>query len=174
VAVIKVGGGSEVEVGEKRDRVVDALNATRAAVELGIVPGGGSALLWASRQLEEVKKKCENMDQKIGVEIIERACKAPAKAIASNAGFEGSVIAGELLKQTNPQIGFNAATGEYVNMIEKGIVDPTKVVRTALMDAFSVSGLLMTTEAMIGEVPDEKDGQGPPGMGGMGGMGGMM
>eukprot|EP00596_Hydrurales_sp_CCMP1899_P000442 CAMPEP_0119042136 /NCGR_PEP_ID=MMETSP1177-20130426/14387_1 /TAXON_ID=2985 /ORGANISM="Ochromonas sp, Strain CCMP1899" /LENGTH=554 /DNA_ID=CAMNT_0007008705 /DNA_START=57 /DNA_END=1718 /DNA_ORIENTATION=- len=158
VAVIKVGGGSDVEVGEKRDRVIDALNATRAAVELGIVPGGGVALLWASRQLAEIKLKCENMDQKIGVEIIERACRAPLKTIATNAGFEGSVIVGELLKQPTHDIGFNAQTGEYVNMIEKGIMDPTKVVRTALLDAFSVSGLLMTTEAMIADSPEEGGG----------------
>lgn len=173
VAVIKVGGGSDVEVGEKRDRVVDALNATRAAVELGIVPGGGVALLWASRQLASIKEKCENMDQKIGVEIIERACRAPLKAIANNAGFEGSVIVGELLKQPTHNIGFNAQSGEYVNMIEVGIMDPTKVVRTALLDAFSVSGLLMTTEAMVGEAPEEGGGRGGPpgGMGGMGGMG---
>eukprot|EP01037_Dinobryon_pediforme_P014220 gene14220-14340_t len=165
VAVIKVGGGSDVEVGEKRDRIVDALNATKAAVEQGIVPGGGTALLWASRQLEEVKARCANLDQKIGVEIIERACRAPVKAIASNAGFEGSVVVGELLKQTSSGIGFNAQTGEYVDLIQNGIMDPTKVVRTALVDAFSVSGLLMTTEAMVAEIPDEEKAGGPPGMG---------
>lgn len=176
VAVIKVGGGSDVEVGEKRDRIVDALNATRAAVEQGIVPGGGTALLWASRQLDEVKAKCANMDQKIGVEIIERACRAPLKAISSNAGFEGAVVVGEMLKNSTSDSGFNAQTGEYVHMIQAGIMDPTKVVRTALIDAFSVSGLLMTTEAMIADSPDDdKAGGGmPPGMGGMGGMGGMM
>lgn len=176
VAVIKVGGGSDVEVGEKRDRIVDALNATKAAVEQGIVPGGGVALLWASRKLGEIKLKCTNMDQKIGVEIIERACRAPVRAIANNAGFEGSVVVGELLKTESANIGFNAQTGEYVEMIQKGIMDPTKVVRTALVDAFSVSGLLMTTEAMVADSPDEdKNGGGmPPGMGGMGGMGGMM
>ena len=113
------------------------------------------------------------MDQKIGVEIIERACRAPLKAIANNAGFEGSVIVGELLKQPTHNIGFNAQSGEYVNMIEVGIMDPTKVVRTALLDAFSVSGLLMTTEAMVGDSPEEGAGRGGPpgGMGGMGGMG---
>ena len=161
VAVIKVGGGSDVEVGEKRDRIVDALNATRAAVEQGIVPGGGAALLWASRQLGPIKEKCVNMDQKIGVEIIERACRAPVKAISNNAGFEGSVIVGELLKNTSHENGFNAQTGEYVNMIQKGIMDPTKVVKTALVDAFSVSGLLMTTEAMIAD--SEEDHKGPLG-----------
>ena len=171
VAVIKVGGGSDVEVGEKRDRVIDALNATRAAVELGIVPGGGTALLWASRQLEEVKAKCVNMDQKMGVEMIEKACRAPIKAIANNAGHEGSVIVGELLKQPTSDIGFNAQTGEYVHMIQAGIMDPTKVTRQALLDAFSVSGLLMTTEAMVADLPEEGGGGGmPPGMGGMGGM----
>jgi len=175
VAVIKVGGGSDVEVGEKRDRIVDALNATRAAVEQGIVPGGGTALLWASRQLEDVKKQCLNMDQKIGVEIIERACRAPVKAIANNAGEEGSVVVGELMKNSNQEMGFNAQTGKYVNMIQSGIIDPTKVVKTALVDAFSVSGLLMTTEAMIADSPEDHPPGGgmPPGMGGMGGGGGM-
>lgn len=178
VAVVKVGGGSEVEVGEKRDRIVDALNATRAAVEQGIVPGGGTALLWASKQLGEVKKQCVNMDQKIGVEIIERACRAPARAISNNAGHEGSVVVGELLKQTTHEIGFDAQNGEYVHMIKMGIMDPTKVVKTALLDAFSVSGLLMTTEAMVADAEEEKapggGGMGGMGMGGMGGMGGMM
>lgn len=169
IAVIKVGGGSDVEVGEKRDRIVDALNATKAAVEQGIVPGGGTALVWASKQLDEVKAKCINMDQKIGVEIIERACRAPSRAIATNAGFEGSVIVGELLKKDSHELGFNAATGEYMNMISAGIIDPSKVVKTALTDAFSVSGLLMTTEAMIAEPEEEKMPPMPPGMGGMGG-----
>lgn len=172
VAVIKVGGGSDVEVGEKRDRIVDALNATRAAVEQGIVPGGGTALLWASRQLGEVKAACINMDQKIGVEIIERACRAPVKAISNNAGSEGSVVVGELLKNTSHEMGYNAQTGEYVNMIQNGIMDPTKVVRTALLDAFSTSGLLMTTEVMVAEGEKEEMPPMPPGMGGMGGMGG--
>lgn len=174
VAVIKVGGGSDVEVGEKRDRIVDALNATKAAVEDGIVPGGGVALLWASKHLGPIKEKAVNMDQKIGVEIIERACRAPVRAIANNAGFEGSVVVGELLKKESHDIGFNAQTGEYVNMIENGVMDPTKVVRTALMDAFSVSGLMMTTEAMVVDAPEEQSPAGrggmPPGMGGMGGM----
>jgi chaperonin GroEL len=175
VAVIKVGGSSDVEVGEKRDRIVDALNATRAAVEQGIVPGGGSALLWASRHLDDIKAQCVNMDQKIGVEIIERACRAPVRAIVQNAGAEGSVVVGELLKSTSHETGYNAQTGEYLNMISAGIMDPTKVVRTALVDAFSVSGLLMTTEAMVAD--SEEDHKGPmgggmpPGMGGMGGMG---
>lgn len=171
VAVIKVGGGSEVEVGEKRDRIVDALNATKAAVQGGIVAGGGSALLWASRQLEDVKAQCVNLDQKIGVEIIERALRAPVRAISNNAGFEGSVVVGELLKKESFELGFNAQTGEYVNMIQSGIMDPTNVTRTALLDSFSVAGLLMTTEAMIADAPEEKSDM--PGMGGMGGMGGM-
>ena len=111
VAVIQVGGSSDVEVGEKRDRITDALNATRAAVEQGIVPGGGSALLWASRQLGPIKEKCKNMDQKIGVEIIERACRAPIRCIADNAGEEGAVIVGEMLKSTDPSWGFDASTG---------------------------------------------------------------
>merc|ERR1712146_207527 len=150
VAVIKVGGGSDVEVGEKRDRIVDALNATRAAVEQGIVPGGGTALLWASRQLQDVKDKCENLDQKIGVGIIEAACRAPIKAIANNAGEEGSVIVGELLKSETHEKGFDARKGEYTdNMVAQGIMDPTKVVKNALQNAFSVSGLLMTSEACV-------------------------
>ena len=170
IAVIKVGGGSDVEVGERRDRIVDALNATRAAVEQGIVPGGGTALLWASRQLGGLKDKCANFDQKMGIEIIERACRAPARAIANNAGSEGSVVVGELMKNTSHEIGFNAQSAEYVNMIEAGIMDPTKVCKTALVDAFSVAGLLMTTEAMIADSEEDKP---PAGMGGMGGMGGM-
>jgi len=177
VAVIKVGGASDVEVGEKRDRIVDALNATRAAVEEGIVPGGGTALLWASRQLEGVKDQCVNMDQKIGVELIQKACRAPVKAIANNAGVEGAVVVGELLKNETHNEGYDAQTNAYVNMINAGIMDPTKVVRTALVDSFSVSGLLMTTEAMICDSPSEDGappGGMPPGMGGMGGMGGMM
>jgi len=172
VAVVQVGGSSDVEVGEKRDRIVDALNATRAAVEQGIVPGGGSALLWASRQLEDVKAQCVNMDQKIGVEIIERACRAPIRTIADNAGEEGAVVVGEMLKSTNAEWGFDASKGSYCNMIEAGIMDPTKVVRTALMDAFSVSGLLMTTEAMVTDEPEEPgtSGRSPGSMGGMDGM----
>lgn len=174
VAVIKVGGASDVEVGEKRDRIVDALNATRAAVEEGIVPGGGTALLWASRQLEGVKDQCVNMDQKIGVELIEKACRAPVKAIANNAGVEGAVVVGELLKNASHEQGYDAQTDTYGDMIGAGIMDPTKVVRTALVDSFSVSGLLMTTEAMICD--SETEGGGPPGgmPPGMGGMPGMM
>ena len=120
IAVIKVGGSSDVEVGERRDRIIDALNATRAAVEQGIVPGGGTALLWASRQLTALKEKTDNFDQKMGIEIIERACRAPAKAIANNSGVEGSIVVGELLKNDSSDIGYNAQTGEYINMIEAG------------------------------------------------------
>lgn len=141
---------------------------------IGIVPGGGCALLWASRQLEEIKANAVNLDQKIGIELIERALRAPLRQIATNAGEEGSVVVGEVLKVTDYEKGFNAATGTYVNMIDSGIMDPTKVVKTALTDAFSVSGLLMTTEAMISDVPaPEGAGGGMPPMGGMGGMGGM-
>ena len=125
-------------------------------------------MLWASRQLEDVKKECKNLDEKIGVEIIERACRAPIKAICNNAGEEGSVIVGELMKSTAPEEGFDARNGVYTNMIDSGIIDPTKVCRTALMDAFSVSGLLMTTEAAVAE-PEKEEGMPPmpPGMGGM-------
>jgi len=176
VAVIKVGGASEVEVNEKKDRVVDALNATRAAVEEGIVPGGGKALLYASTRLKSVADECENMDQRIGVEIIERALRAPLKTIALNAGEEGAVICGNLLgEDVPPAKGFDARTGVYTDMYEAGIIDPTKVTRTGIVDAASVAGLLATSEAMIVDKPSEGGAMGgPPGMGGMGGMGGMM
>jgi chaperonin GroEL len=175
VAVIKVGGGSEVEVQEKKDRFVDALNATRAAVEEGIVPGGGKALLWASTQLDGAVAKCANADQKLGVEIVQRALKAPITQIASNAGVEGAVVVGELLKEAKPEMGYNAQTAEYVDMYAAGIIDPTKVVRTALVDAQSVAALMMTAEAMVADLPDDGKGDGgmPGGMGGTGGMGGM-
>jgi len=170
VAVIRVGGATEVEVKEKKDRVDDALNATRAAVEEGIVPGGGTALLRASAAL---KAKGENADQDAGINIVRRALQAPARQIATNAGAEASIVAGKILDNKSNAYGFNAQTGEYGDMIALGIVDPTKVVRTALQDAASVAGLLVTTEAMIAEAP-KKDSPMPamPG-GGMGGMGGM-
>jgi len=170
VAVIRVGGATEVEVKEKKDRVDDALNATRAAVEEGIVPGGGTALLRASAAL---KSKGINADQDAGINIVRRALQAPARQIAANAGAEASIVAGRILDNKSATFGYNAATGEYGDMIQLGIVDPTKVVRTALQDAASVAGLLVTTEAMIAEAP-KKDSQMPsmPG-GGMGGMGGM-
>jgi chaperonin GroEL len=174
----KVGGATETEVQEKKDRVVDALNATRAAVEEGIVPGGGKALLWASMQLESVKASAENVDQKLGVEIVERAIRAPLMAISKNAGTEGAVVCGDLLKAADePQLGYNAQTGEYVNMMDAGIIDPAKVVRTAIVDASSIASLMMTAEAMVADEPEPEGGGGgggmPPGMGGMGGMGGM-
>jgi len=179
VAVIKVGGASEVEVNEKKDRVVDALNATRAAVEEGIVPGGGKALLYCSTRLDEVaKNETANMDQRIGVEIIQRALRAPLSTIAMNAGEEGAVVCGELVKPGVPvEHGFDAQVGEYCDMFAAGIIDPTKVTRTGLVDAASVAGLLTTSEAMIADKPDEGGaGMGgmPGGMGGMGGMPGMM
>jgi len=167
VAVLKVGGASEVEVGEKKDRITDALNATKAAVEEGIVPGGGVALLYAARVLDKIK--LENFDQNVGVKIIKDAVKVPAKAIANNAGFEGAVVVGKLMEQNDWEIGFNAQTGVYENMIKVGIIDPTKVVRSALIDAASVGSLMTTTEAMIVELPkkDEAPAGRPNGGGGM-------
>ncbi|KAJ8542146.1 hypothetical protein K7X08_017012 [Anisodus acutangulus] len=164
VAVLKVGGASEVEVGEKKDRVTDALNATKAAVEEGIVPGGGVALLYASKELETLPTA--NFDQKIGVQIIQNALKTPVHTIASNAGVEGSVVVGKLLEQDNPDLGYDAAKGEYVDMVKSGIIDPLKVIRTALVDAASVASLLTTTEAVIVELPkDEKASPAMPGGG---------
>ncbi|KAK7278560.1 hypothetical protein RJT34_23592 [Clitoria ternatea] len=167
VAVLKIGGASEAEVGEKKDRVTDALNATKAAVEEGIVPGGGVALLYASSELD--KLQTANFDQKIGVQIIQNALKTPVHTIASNAGVEGAVVVGKLLEQNNPDLGYDAAKGEYVDMVKSGIIDPLKVIRTALVDAASVSSLMTTTEAVVSELPkDDKD---VPAMGaGMGGM----
>jgi len=173
VAVIKVGGATEVEVKERKDRVDDALNATRAAVEEGIVPGGGTALLYASKSLDGLKG--DNADQDAGVNIVRRAVQAPIRQIVANAGGEGSIVVGKLLEQDDFKFGFNAQTAEYGDLIATGIVDPAKVVRTALQDAASVAGLLITTEAMVAEAP-KKEGAAPamPDMGGMGGMGGMM
>jgi chaperonin GroEL len=173
VAVIRVGGATEVEVKEKKDRVDDALNATRAAVEEGIVPGGGTALLRASSNL---KAKGANADQDAGINIVRRALQAPCRQIATNAGAEASIVAGKILENKSATFGYNAQTGEYGDMIAMGIVDPMKVVRTALQDAASVAGLLVTTEAMIAEAPKKESAGGgmPGGMGGgMGGMGGM-
>jgi len=174
VAVIKVGGATEVEVKEKRDRVEDAMNATRAAVEEGIVPGGGTALLNAIKVLGKLKP--ENDDQRVGVEIVSRALQAPVKQIAENAGESGAVVAGKLLEGKGGSWGFNAQAGKFEDLVKAGIVDPVKVVRTALQDAASVSGLLITTEAMIADAPEDKAAAMPPmpDMGGMGGMGGMM
>merc|ERR1719353_2158389 len=171
VAVLKVGGASEVVVGEKKDRVVDALNATRAAVEEGIVSGGGTALLYATKELSSLEG--DNFDQKIGIQIIQNALKVPTHTIASNAGAEGAVVVGKLLEQNDFEHGYNAGTGEYVNMVSTGIIDPLKVVRTALVDAASVSSLMMTSECVIVDAPEEKP-AGVPDMGGMGGMGGGM
>jgi len=178
IAVIKVGGGSEVEVGEKKDRVTDALNATRAAVDEGIVPGGGIALLHATKGLAALKESAPNMDHKIGIEIVERALRRPAQTIADNAGAEGAVVVGKLLESSETNFGFNAATGEYGNLLEMGIIDPTKVVKTALIDASSVASLMTTTECMICDADEPAPPAAPMGGGGMGGgmggMGGMM
>ena len=175
VAVIKVGGASEPEVKEKKDRVDDALHATRAAVKEGIVPGGGVALLYATKALDAVKP--ENDDQRVGVEIIRKALQAPIRQIAANAAVDGSVIVGKLLEANDMTQGYDAQKGEYTDMFKSGIIDPTKVVRTALEGASSIGGLLITTEAMVADKPEEKcscdHGAGAAGMGGMGGMGGM-
>ena len=174
VAVLNIGGATEVEVKEKKDRVDDALNSTRAAVEEGIVPGGGVALLYAGKSLNKVK--ADNNDQKVGVDIIRRALQAPVRQIAENAGVDGAVVAGKLLEGKGGAYGFDAQTEKYTDLVKAGIVDPTKVVRTALQDAASIAGLLITTEAMVAEKPEDKPAAPamPPDMGGMGGMGGMM
>ena len=167
VAVIRVGGATEIEVKERKDRVDDAMHATRAAVEEGILPGGGVALLRATRALDKLKG--QNDDQKVGIEIVRKAISAPARQIALNAGEDGSVIVGKILDKDQYGYGFDAQTGEYVNMMSKGIIDPTKVVRAALQGAASVAGLLITTEAMVAELPQTK-GQAAASGGGMGGM----
>ena len=173
VAVVRVGGSTEVEVKEKKDRVDDALNATRAAVEEGIVPGGGVALLKASKVLDGFKG--DNDDQEAGVAIVRRALQAPIRQIAENAGVEGSIVVGKILENASATFGFNAQTEEYVDMVKAGVIDPAKVVRTALQDAASVAGLMITTEAAIVEAPKKGGGGGGgmPGGGGMGGMGDM-
>jgi chaperonin GroEL len=168
VAVIKVGGATEVEVKEKKDRVDDALNATRAAVEEGIVPGGGVALLWASKA---IKTKGDNDDQEAGINIVRRALQAPIRQIAENAGVEGSIVVGKVLENKSASYGYDAQNNEYGDLIQKGIIDPAKVVRTALQDAASVAGLLVTTEAGVAEAP-KKSAEGHAHMPG-GGMGGM-
>ena len=172
VAVIRVGGMTEIEVKERKDRVDDALNATRAAVQEGIVVGGGVALIQASKKLEGLKGA--NPDQDAGITIIRKALEAPLRQIAQNAGVDGSVVAGKVRESNDPTFGFNAQTEEYGDMFKFGVIDPTKVVRTALEDAASIAGLLITTEAMIAERPKESAGGGGGGMGGMGGMDGMM
>ncbi len=174
VAVIRVGGSTEVEVKEKKDRVDDALNATRAAVEEGIVPGGGVALLRAAKFINAVG---ENDDQAAGINIVRRALQAPIRQIAENAGDEGSIVVGEVNSKNKADYGYNAQTGEYGDLIKMGIIDPVKVVRSALQDAASVASLLVTTEAMVADAPAKDTGGGAPAMpdmGGMGGMGGMM
>ncbi|MEE3101748.1 MAG: chaperonin GroEL, partial [Pseudomonadota bacterium] len=172
VAVIRVGGATEIEVKERKDRVDDALNATRAAVQEGVVPGGGVALLWASKALEGLTG--DNADQNAGVGIVRRALQAPIRQIATNAGLDGAVVAGKVMESEDRSFGFNAQTEEYGDMFKFGVIDPAKVVRTALEDAASVSGLLITTEAMVADKPEPKGAGGMPDMGAMGGMGGMM
>jgi chaperonin GroEL len=171
VAVIKVGGATEVEVKERKDRVDDALHATRAAVEEGVVPGGGVALLRAVKALESIKS--DNEDQKVGIAIVRKALQAPARQIFQNAGEDGSVVAGKILDSDKYAYGFNAQTGVYGDLISEGVIDPTKVVRCALQDAASVAGLLITTEAMVADKPKKDAPAMPMGGGGMGGMGGM-
>jgi chaperonin GroEL len=169
VAVIRVGGATEVEVKEKKDRVEDALNATRAAVEEGIVPGGGVALLRAKRAVGKITNA--NADVQAGINIVLKAVEAPARQIAENSGMEGSVVIGKILENKSETFGFDAQTENYVDLVDKGIIDPAKVVRAALQDAASVAGLLVTTEAMVAELPKKPAATPPmPGGGGMGGM----
>ena len=171
VAVIRVGGATEGEVKERKDRVDDAMHATRAAVQEGIVAGGGVALVKALASLENLASA--NGDQEVGIRIIRKALEAPARQIANNAGADGSVIVGKLIEAENPTIGYNAQTGEFTDLIKAGVIDPTKVVRSALQNAASVAGLLVTTEAMVAELDEPKAAAPAPDMGGMGGMGGM-
>lgn len=174
VAVLRVGGASEIEVKEKKDRIDDALSATRAAVKEGVVAGGGVALLAAGKSLDALKP--DNQDQKVGIDIIRKATQAPVRQIAENAGVDGAVVAGKILESNDVNFGYNAQSGEYTDMVKAGIIDPAKVVRTALQDAASVGGLLITTEAMVTEAPVKDCGchggaAGGAGMGGMPGMG---
>ena len=174
VAVIRVGGATEVEVKERKDRVDDALHATRAAVEEGIVPGGGAALLYQRKHLDSCSP--QNDDQRVGIDIIRRAITAPVSQIAGNAGAEGAVIVGKMLESSDANWGYDAQNDQFVDLVKSGIIDPAKVVRTALQDAASVAGLLITTEAAVADKPEPKTAAGggmPPDMGGMGGMGGM-
>uniref|UniRef100_UPI003562B698 chaperonin GroEL n=1 Tax=Shimia sp. TaxID=1954381 RepID=UPI003562B698 len=173
VAVIRVGGMTEVEVKERKDRVDDALNATRAAVQEGVIVGGGVALVQAGKALIDLEGA--NADQNAGINIVRKAIEAPLRQIAENAGVDGAVVAGKVRESDDPSFGFNAQTEEYGDMFSFGVIDPAKVVRTALEDAASVAGLLITTEAMVADKPaKEGAGGGMPDMGGMGGMGGMM
>jgi len=171
VAVIRVGGVTEIEVKERKDRVEDAMYATRAAVEEGIVAGGGTALLYSTRILDTLKPV--NDDQRVGIDIIRRALQTPIRQITSNAGVDGSIVVGKLLENSDTNFGFDAQKGEYTDLVKAGIIDPTKVVRAALTDAASIAGLLITTEAMVADLPEKKDSAGAPGMDAMGGMGGM-
>ena len=168
VAIIKVGGSTEVEVKERKDRVEDALHATRAAVEEGVVPGGGVALLRAAKALDELKT--ENDDQKIGINVVRKALSWPARLIAINAGDDGSVVVGKILERQTYSFGYNAQTGEYGDLTSQGVIDPTKVVRNALQGAASIAGLLITTEAMVAERPKKESAHAPMPGGGMGGM----
>ena len=168
VAIIRVGGATEVEVKERKDRVDDAMHATRAAVEEGIVAGGGAALLYASKALARLRPY--NDDQRVGIDIVRRALQTPLRQIAENSGVDGSIVVGKLLESSDTNRGFDAQTGEYVNMLTAGIIDPTKVVRLALQDAASVAGLLVTTEAMVAEKPEKKAAPAMPHGGGMGDM----
>ncbi|RVU39373.1 chaperonin GroEL [Hwanghaeella grinnelliae] len=173
VAVIRVGGATEVEVKERKDRVDDAMHATRAAVEEGIVPGGGTALLYSERALRKLEG--DNHDQDVGIDIVRRAIQAPVRQIAENAGTDGAVVAGKLSESKSITWGYDAQKGEYTDLVKAGIIDPAKVVRAALQDAGSVAGLLITTEAMVADKPEDKSSApAMPDMGGMGGMGGMM
>ncbi|MBI3018088.1 MAG: chaperonin GroEL, partial [Deltaproteobacteria bacterium] len=184
VAVVRVGAATEVEMKEKKARVEDALHATRAAVEEGIVPGGGVAYLRSVKALNDLKNKLKDSpEQQTGVDIVRRAIEEPIRQIVGNAGFDGAVVVDKVLSNSNVNFGFDAQSEEYVDLLEKGIIDPTKVVRSALQNAASVASLMLTTEAMIADKPKEESAGGhggmpgsgmPPGMGGMGGMGGMM
>ena len=173
--MIRVGGSTEIEVKERKDRVDDALNATRAAVQEGVVVGGGVALIHAAKALDSVKPA--NSDQEAGVAIVRKALQAPLRQIAENSGVDGAVVAGKIMESKDSSFGFNAQTEEYGDLFKDGVLDPAKVTRTALEDAASVAGLLITTEAMIADKPEKAGagaGGGMPDMGGMGGMGGMM
>jgi chaperonin GroEL len=160
VAVIKVGAATETEMKEKKARVEDALHATRAAVEEGIVPGGGVALLRASKALDELKL---TGDEQIGADIVRRACEEPARQIAANAGFEGAIVVEKIRANSDPNYGFNAATGQYEDLVKAGVIDPTKVTRTALQNAASIAALMLTTEAMVAEIPEKKPAPAPGG-----------
>ena len=169
--MIRVGGATEIEVKEKKDRVDDAMHATRAAVEEGVVPGGGVALLRSLKSLDKLEP--ENDDQRVGIDIVRKALRAPAKQIVENAGEDGSVVVGKIVESKDDNWGFDARTDQYKDLVKAGIIDPTKVVRTALQDAASVAGLLITTEAMVAEKPKKDEPPMPGGMpgGGMGDMG---